>query len=268
MNDRSHGGGGSHPPHGGQFQAEPPLSGEGRHILVVEDDEEMRKLLLSHLRRSGFRASGARDGVEMERLLVSAPVDLILMDVMLPGRSGFELCRELRAHGDIPIIMLTALGETADRVVGLELGADDFIVKPPEPRELVARMRALLRRTDAKEAHAIAARREVARFAGWSLDTRRRELFQPDGVGVDLTGGEYDVLLVFVERPQRILTRDQLLDLARNRPYGGLGRSMDVQVSRLRSKLDSLPGGETRPSLIKTVRNAGYMFTSPVEWTG
>jgi len=256
------------PPDGNLFPTEPPLSGEGRHVLVVEDDEEMRKLLLSHLRRSGFRASGARDGLEMDRLLVSAPVDLILLDVMLPGRSGFELCRELRARGTMPIIMLTALGETSDRVTGLELGADDFIVKPPEPRELIARMRALLRRSDGRDGHGTTARREIAHFAGWSLDTRRRELFQPDGVGVDLTGGEYDVLLVFVERPQRILTRDQLLDLARNRPYGGLGRSMDVQVSRLRSKLDSLPGAEARPSLIKTVRNAGYMFTSAVEWFG
>lgn len=268
MNERNPGSAGSEPPCGTPTQTEPPLYGEGRHVLVVEDDEEMRKLLLSHLRRSGFRASGARDGVDMERLLVSAPVDLILLDVMLPGRSGFELCRELRAQGDMPIIMLTALGETSDRVTGLELGADDFIVKPPEPRELVARIRALLRRTDGKEGHAGTPRREIAHFAGWSLDTRRRELFQPDGVGVDLTGGEYDVLLVFVERPQQILTRDQLLDLARNRPYGGLGRSMDVQVSRLRSKLNSLPGAEARPSLIKTVRNAGYMFTSPVEWTG
>ncbi|WP_309228694.1 response regulator transcription factor [Roseomonas sp. KE2513] len=268
MNERNLGGAASEPPHGGPFPAELPLSGEGRHVLVVEDDEEMRKLLLSHLRRSGFRASGARDSLEMERLLVSAPVDLVLLDVMLPGRSGFEICRELRAHGDVPIIMLTALGETSHRVTGLELGADDFIVKPPEPRELVARIRALLRRTDGRDGHGATPRREVAHFVGWSLDTRRRELSQPDGVGVDLTGGEYDVLLVFVERPQRILTRDQLLDLARNRPYGGLGRSMDVQVSRLRSKLDSLPGAEARPSLIKTVRNVGYMFTSPVEWTG
>jgi two-component system OmpR family response regulator len=267
VSERILGGAEDEPPHSSPFPAEPPLSGEGRHVLVVEDDEEMRKLLLSHLRRSGFRASGACDGLEMERLLVSAPVDLILLDVMLPGRSGFELCRGLRAQGDMPIIMLTALGETSDRVTGLELGADDFIVKPPEPRELVARIRALLRRSDSREGHVAAARREIAHFASWSLDTRRRELFQPDGVGVDLTGGEYDVLLVFVERPQRILTRDQLLDLARNRPYGGVGRSMDVQVSRLRSKLDFLPGAEARPSLIKTVRNAGYMFTSPVEWS-
>jgi two-component system OmpR family response regulator len=233
---------------------------------VVEDDEEMRKLLLSHLRRSGFRASGARDSVEMQRLLITAQVDLVLLDVMLPGRSGYELCRELRTQGAMPIILLTALGEMADRVMGLEIGADDFIVKPADPRELIARIRALLRRAESKEGQPGA--REVARFAGWSLDTRTRELFRPDGAGVDLTSGEYDVLLVFAERPQRILTRDQLLDLARNRPFGGLSRSMDVQVSRLRAKLDSIPEAEGRPSLIKTVRGAGYMFTSPVEWSG
>jgi two-component system OmpR family response regulator len=268
VSDRSQDPGGIERSSGSPGQAGPPLIGEGRHILVVEDDGEMQKLLLSYLRRSGFRASGARDGVEMQRLLVSAPVDLVLLDVMLPGRSGFELCRDLRAQGAMPIILLTAMGETSDRVTGLELGADDFIVKPPEPRELIARIRALLRRADAKEGNPANVGREIAHFAGWSLDTRRRELFRPDGVGVDLTGGEYDVLLVFVERPQRILSRDQLLDLARNRTYGGTGRSMDVQVSRLRSKLDSIPEAEGQPSLIKTVRNAGYMFTSPVEWSG
>ena len=245
----------------------PVVSGEGRHVLVVEDDEELRKLLLSLLRRSGFRASSARDGVEMRRLLGSASVDLVLLDVMLPGRSGFELCRELRAQGSMPVILLTALGETTDRVVGLELGADDFVVKPADPRELIARIRAVLRRSDGIGGVPGAEGREVAHFAGWALDTRQRELLRPDGVGVELTSGEYDVLLAFVERPQRILTRDQLLDVARNRPFGGLDRSMDVQVSRLRAKLGARLHGDGEHGLIKTVRGVGYMLSSPVVWS-
>lgn len=250
----------------------PPLSGEGRHVLVVEDDVELRKLLLSHLRRSGFRASGARDGAEMRRLMDEAPVDLVLLDVMLPGRSGFDLCRDLRARGAVPVILLTALAETSDRVVGLELGADDFVVKPADPRELVARMRAVLRRADGMEGAPGGGGREVARFEGWSLDTRRRELTRPDGAAVELTSGEYDLLLAFVERPQRVLTRDQLLDLARNRPFGGTDRSMDVQISRLRAKLGARPPHDDAAApaapggLIKTVRGSGYMLSSPVAW--
>ncbi|MFC7738538.1 response regulator [Roseomonas sp. GCM10028921] len=243
------------------------MSGEGRHVLVVEDDEELRKLLLSLLRRSGFRASGAREGAEMRRLLGSAQVDLVLLDVMLPGRSGFDLCRELRSEGRVPVIILTALGGSSERVVGLELGADDFVVKPADPAELIARIRAVLRRVDGAEGAAGGKEREVARFAGWSLNTRRRELLRPDGAVVELTSGEYDLLLAFVERPQRTLTRDQLLDLARNRPYGGLDRSMDVQVSRLRAKLGSRPHEDGEPGLIKTVRGIGYVLSSPVEWT-
>lgn len=251
----------------GELPSAPALSGEGRHILVVEDDEELRKLVLSLLRRSGFRASGARDGVEMRHLLGSASVDLVLLDIMLPGRSGFDLCRELRAQGSMPIILLTALGETSDRVVGLELGADDFIVKPADPRELIARIRAVLRRADGMEGAPGAKGREVAHFAGWTLNTRQRELLRPDGVAVELTSGEYDVLMAFVERPQRVLTRDQLLDLARNRPFGGLDRSMDVQVSRLRAKLGARQHGEGEPGLIKTVRGIGYLLASPVDWS-
>ncbi|MFB9971927.1 response regulator [Pseudoroseomonas cervicalis] len=243
------------------------MSGEGRHILVVEDDGDLRKLLLSLLRRNGFRATGAQDGVEMRRLLATAPVDLVLLDVMLPGKSGFELCRDLRTEGRVPVIVLTALAETSDRVIGLELGADDFVVKPADPRELVARIRAVLRRAGGAEGSPGAHGRVVARFAGWALDTRRRELLRPDGAAVELTSGEYDLLLAFVERPQRILTRDQLLDLARNRPYGGLDRSMDVQISRLRAKLGPRPHGDGEMGLIKTVRGIGYLLSSPVEWS-
>lgn len=247
-------------------QEPPVVSGEGRHVLVVEDDPELRKLLLTLLRRSGFRASGAGDGAEMRRLLVSASVDLVLLDVMLPGQSGFELCRQLRAERSVPVILLTALAETTDRVIGLELGADDFLVKPADPRELVARIRAVLRRADAAGDAGGGGGREVANFAGWTLDTRQRDLTRPDGVVVELTSGEYDLLLTFVERPQRVLSREQLLDLARNRAFGGLDRAMDVQISRLRGKLGSRPHAEGEPHLIKTIRGVGYMLSVPVEW--
>jgi two-component system OmpR family response regulator len=244
--------------------SEPALSGEGRHVLVVEDDAEYRKLLLSLLRRNGFRASGAGDGVEMRALLAAAAVDVVLLDVMLPGPSGFDLCREVAAEGRVPVVLLTALAGTSDRVRGLELGADDYVAKPAEPRELVARLRAVLRRAEGG-ARAGEMRREVARFAGWSLDVRRRRLVSPRGAVVELTSGEHDLLLAFVERPQRVLSRDQLLDAARNRAFGGLDRSMDVQVSRLRAKLDA-EAGTGDPALIKTVRGAGYVLVADVAW--
>ncbi|MDN3568862.1 response regulator transcription factor [Paeniroseomonas aquatica] len=243
----------------------PVLSGEGRHVLVVEDDGELRPLLLSLLRRSGFRATGVRNGVAMREVLVgAAKVDLVLLDVMLPGRSGFELCRDIRAQGDLPVILLTALGEASDRVIGLELGADDYVAKPPDPRELVARIRAVLRRREGGEATSLGTARDRAIFGGWTLDTRRRELTSPGGGRVELTSGEYDLLLAFVERPQRVLSREQLLDLARGRAFGGLGRSIDAQISRLRGKL----GGrhDEAAGVIKTLRGVGYMLARDVEW--
>jgi two-component system OmpR family response regulator len=245
-------------------KSHPVLSGEGRHVLVVEDDGELRPLLLSLLRRSGFRATGARNGVEMRTALEGGPVDLVLLDVMLPGRSGFELCREIRGEGPVPVILLTALAEASDRVVGLELGADDYVVKPPDPRELVARIRAVLRRREQPAAGAggSGGPRSRACFGGWTLDTRRRELAAPDGRRIELTSGEYDLLLAFVERPQRVLSREQLLDLARGRSFG-LGRSVDAQVSRLRTKLG---GGAHPDALLKTVRGAGYMLAEDVQW--
>ncbi|WP_419899976.1 response regulator transcription factor [Roseomonas sp. USHLN139] len=238
----------------------PPADADIKHILVVDDDEDLRRLLLTYLRRNGFRATGAADGAEMALIMETAPVDAIVLDVMMPGQSGFDLCRGLRMRSNVPVILLTALGETVERVLGLELGADDFVVKPAEPREILARIRAVLRRVGRAPSSVQVAARSLARFDGWTLDTRRRELRRVDGVEVELTGGEYDLLLALIERPQQVLNREQLLDLARNRPYGGLGRSMDVQISRLRAKL----GNDA--DLIRTIRGSGYMLTSPVLW--
>jgi two-component system OmpR family response regulator len=242
----------------------PVLSGEGFSILLVEDNGDLRALLLQMLRRSGFRANGARNAVEMREIMGGSQVDLLLLDVMLPGISGFEICREIRARSSIPIILLTALGEAHDRVIGLELGADDYIVKPPDSRELVARIRAVLRRRQRMTPEEQETRRDRAEFRGWVLDTRQRELTAPDQSRIELTSGEYDLLLAFVERPQRILSREQLLDIARGRALGGLERSVDAQISRLRSKLGGRgPRGE---EVIKTLRGAGYMLASPVAW--
>lgn len=234
------------------------------HLLLVEDDGEMRALVARLLREAGFRVSTARDGREMWEALESpagAP-DLVLLDVMLPGPSGLDLLRRLRERGiRVPVMMLTARGEELDRVLGLELGADDYVAKPFAPRELVARVRALLRRAAPAEARPDPRSRRIA-FAGWVLDTARRELVSPEGVLVDLSGAEYDLLLAFLEHPGRVLSRDQLLEVARRRagadPYD---RTVDVQVSRLRRKIEAQ---ETGPALIKTVRGAGYVFVAEV----
>lgn len=231
------------------------------HLLVVEDDGEMRTLIAKFLRQNGYRVTGVRDGREMWETLAHAPVDLILLDLMLPGQSGLDLARALRAKSAVPIIMVTARGDETDRVVGLELGADDYIPKPFSRAELLARIRAVLRRALSKDLQVTTETSDRIRFAGWSLDTRRRELAAPDGTAVDLSGGEYDMLLAFCEHPQRVLSRDQLLDLARNRISDTVDRSVDVMVSRLRRKLE--PTSDS-PSIIKTVRGAGYMFIPAV----
>lgn len=226
------------------------------HLLVVDDDGEIRHLIGRFLRQHGFRVTGARDGREMRDVLANAEVDLIILDLMLPGTSGLQLCREVRSISSTPIIMLTAKGEDTDRIVGLEVGADDYLAKPFNPRELLARVRAVLRRTAIPERPTVATK-EIA-FAGWRLDTLRRQLLSPAGIVVELSGGEYDLLIAFVEHPNRVLSRDQLLELARNRVPGNLDRSIDVQVSRLRRKLER----EGSAGLIKTVRGAGYLFAA------
>lgn len=237
------------------------------HILVVDDDAQVRQLIARFLRDNGYRASVARDGREMRKSLegtgtAMSPVDLIVLDLMLPGVSGLDLCRELRAASTVPIIMLTAKGEETDRIVGLELGADDYIAKPFSPRELLARIRAVLRRAEAKPHGNQPAGGRLVEFAGYTLDMQRREITSPDGVTIDLSGGEYDLLLAFIEHPNRVLSRDHLLELSRNRSVEPFDRSIDVQVSRLRRKLET---GDHSPALIKTVRGAGYTFTPTVK---
>ncbi len=232
------------------------------HILVVDDDSQVRQLIGRFLRENGYRVTGARDGGEMLDTLAAVAIDLIILDLMLPGTSGLDLCRELRATSSVPIIMLTAKGEDTDRIVGLEVGADDYLPKPFNPRELLARIRAVLRRATTKQPGAPTCGGRLITFGGWTLDTLRREVTSPDGVIVDLSGGEYDVLMAFVEHPNRILTREQLLDLARNRTPNPFDRSIDVQISRIRRKLET---AETSPPLIKTVRGAGYIFLPAVK---
>jgi len=234
------------------------------HILMVDDDREIRDLVAQFLGRHGLRVSKAADGREMRRALDEWGIDLVVLDLMLPGEDGLTLCRNLRASSDLPVIMLTAMGEETDRIIGLEMGADDYLAKPFNPRELLARIKAVLRRTGERPAAGDDAG-ERAEFNGWALDLGSRELLSPDGVLVPLSGGEFELLAVFVTHANRVLSRDQLLDLARGRDAQPFDRSIDVQVSRLRRKLEDDP---RNPVLIKTIRNGGYMFAAEVARDG
>ncbi|MCC8234590.1 response regulator [Pinisolibacter aquiterrae] len=232
----------------------------GYDILLVDDDGEIRRLVSKLLREDGHRVTSVGSAVEMREAIARCTPDLVLLDVMLPGTDGLTLCRELRASSSLPIIMLTAKGDDVDRIVGLEMGADDYLAKPFHPRELLARIRAVLRRARPSEGGGAKTGREI-RFAGWCLDTARRELTDPRGVVIDLSTGEYDLLLTFLETPHRVLSRELLLDATRNRDAEPFDRAIDVQVSRLRRKL------ETAGEVIKTVRGAGYLFVPDVERT-
>ena len=235
------------------------------HILIVDDHREIRDLVGRALTREGFRTTAVADGRAMRKALADGRIDLILLDLMLPGEDGLSLCRAVRAESDIPIIMLTAKGEEVDRVIGLELGADDYLPKPFGSRELIARIRALLRRSHATAATARSAPHPACyRFDRWTLNTEARDLLREDGVTVPLSTGEYDLLIALVERPQRVLSREQLLDLARGRAATAFDRSIDTQVSRLRRKLERDPA---QPALIKTVWGGGYLLAAKVAKT-
>ena len=238
-----------------------PQAEVAERILVVDDDPGIRDVVSDFLGKHGYKVATAADAREMEQLLERGPVDLIVLDVMLPGEDGLAICRRLSSSDNAPpIIMLSAMGEDTDRIVGLELGADDYLPKPCNPRELLARVRAVLRRAEAKSTRPEGA--AVCEFAGWSLDLVRRELRSPHGVVVNLSSGEFSLLRTFVERPQRVLSRDQLLELARGPDSEAFDRAIDVQISRLRRKLDD--GGGGGQDLIRTIRNEGYMFTAKV----
>jgi two-component system OmpR family response regulator len=214
---------------------DPALNPASIHVLIVDDDHRIRAMLARFLTDHGLRVSQAGDGREMFTICSSARIDVIVLDIMMPGEDGLSLCRRLRAQSSVPIILLTAMSGDTDRIIGLEIGADDYVVKPFNPRELLAR--------------------------GWRLNASRRTLTSPSGMLTDLTSGEFDLLLAFLEHPQRVLSREQLLDLAHGRINQSYDRSIDVQISRLRRKIEANP---QEPVFIKTIRNEGYLFTAPV----
>lgn len=234
-------------------------------ILIVDDDPDIRRLLVDYLARNAFEAFAARDGREMWQVLERHVIDLIVLDLMLPDTDGLTLCRDLRAKSNtpnIPVLMLTARGEETDRIVGIEMGADDYLIKPFNPRELLARIKSILRRTRALPPNL---RPEPVRclcFAGWCLDTAARLLTAPDGVAVPLSGGEYRLLRILLDHPNRVLNRDQLSEMIQGREAEAYDRAIDVQVSRLRQRLRD---DSREPALIKTVRGEGYVLAASIE---
>lgn len=238
----------------------PTPTSDAARVLVVEDDAEIARMLADLLADHGFAATVAGSGAVMDKILRTARFDLVLLDVMLPGEDGLSICRRLRAQSSTPIIMVTSLGEDIDRILGLEIGADDYVTKPFNSRELIARVKALLRRAGYSETAAPAP--AALSFNGWRMDPLSRLLLDPDGVEVSLTSAEFDLLLAFCQNPGRILTRAELLELTHVGLAGPVERSIDVHISRVRQKIEPNP---REPSLIKTVRMGGYVFAAQVE---
>ena len=234
------------------------------HVLLVDDHRDIRETLTRYLERHGLRVTAAEDAAAARRALRATAPNLVVLDIMMPGEDGLSLCRHLRETTDVPVIFLTALGESTDRVIGLEMGADDYVAKPFEPRELLARIRAVLRRSRSLPVEPGRRRGESPRmgFDGWVLDLGRRELTGADGVAVSLSTSEFLLLEAFVRRPGLVLSREQLLDLTKGRAADAFDRSIDNQVSRLRRKVEADP---RNPSLIKTVWGGGYCFAATVK---
>ncbi|HVX78624.1 MAG TPA: response regulator [Bradyrhizobium sp.] len=232
---------------------------DSKIIMIVEDDREIRSLLSDFLRREGFETVCVEDGAAMHNALLRTRPDLVVLDIMLPGEDGLSICRRLRAKGSLPILMLTAKGEDVDRIVGLEIGADDYLPKPFNPRELLARIRAVLRRSG-EPAQVVASRR--LGFGTLVADLDARSLLDDSLAVIELTSAEFDLLACFLERPKRVLSRDQLLDWTRGRTADPYDRTIDVSVSRLRRKL--VAADPQAVSVIKTVRNGGYLFSADV----
>lgn len=242
-----------------------PTSGEPAatpHIVIVEDDPGVRTLLARILRQSGYDVTGAGDGRELELVMSARQFDLVLLDIMLPGKSGLDICRAVREQSRVPIIMISARGQESDRVAGLDLGADDYIAKPFGRLEVLARVRAVLRRISDPRTPLAGAAAEQFEFAGWRYDARRCELISPRGAEVDLTTAEHDLLLALLRHPQRVVGRARLIEITRSRVSSPTDRSVDVLISRLRRKLGD--GRESR-SFIRTVRGVGYMLAINVD---
>jgi len=235
------------------------------HILVVDDDSRIRQMLTRYFAQEGYQIAAAADGAAMREYLTTNRVDVVLLDVVMPGDDGLTLARQIRAHSDVGIIMLTGRGEVMDRVVGLEVGADDYIAKPFHLREVLARVKSVVRRR--KPTPEPAAPRqmqydEVIRFDGWLLDIGRRRLVAPKGDAVPLTTGEFDLLATLAKYPGRIFGRETLMDLTRGRTWEAYDRTIDAQIARLRKKVE---GDPKNPALIKSVRGVGYVFTGKVD---
>ena len=237
------------------------MSATATRLLIVDDDPDIRSLLGQYLQAYAMQCTCVADGAAMRDALAQAEFDLVILDLMLPGEDGLTLCRYLRSQGELPIIMLTARGEATDRVVGLELGADDYVVKPFDPRELVARIHTILRRSSRSQPAASSSPEQDVRFNGWTLSHLKRQITTPQQLLVPLSNAEYRLLCTFIERPQRVLSREQLLDAARGRSVEAFDRSIDLLVSRLRQKLGDDPRS---PQLLKTVRGEGYLFDCKV----
>jgi two-component system OmpR family response regulator len=239
------------------------MTATAEKVLIVDDDAEIRDLLRRYLAEHGYQVRAAADGKQMWDALQDEQPDIIVLDLMLPGDDGLTLCRNLRARSETPVIMLTARGDETDRIVGLELGADDYLPKPFNPRELLARMRVILRRARSTPKAALAESVRNIVFAGWRLDTRQRHLISHRGLVVSLSGAEYRLLRVFLDNRNRVLNRDQLMDLLHGRQGDSLDRSIDVQVSRLRQRL----GDDARePTIIKTIRSEGYVLAATITY--
>ncbi len=232
-----------------------------KHLLIVDDDREIRNLLNRFLRKQGFRVSVAADGTEMQHILENWKIDLVVLDRMLPGKDGLSLCQDLRETSRVPIVMLTVLGEENDRIVGFKAGVDDYLTKPFNPHELLARIKAVLRRTHMAPPGLGDGSSRVLGFGPWRLDIGLRQLTAQNGTLVDLSATEFDLLVAFAEHAGQVLSRDQLLDLASGQVELPFDRKIDMQVSRLRRKIEDNP---KKPMLIQTVRGGGYMFTAEV----
>ncbi len=232
------------------------------HILVVDDHRDIRDPLAQYLKKNGFRAMTADGGAALRAAVKTQSFDLIILDIMMPGEDGLTLCRFLRETTQTPVILLTAISEETDKIIGLEMGADDYVTKPFNPRELLARIKAVVRRAQSLPQQREPQEGQSFKFDDWAFDTRTRELTDKNGNVIVLSSGEFALLSVFVERPNMVLTRDQLIDLTKGRNAGPFDRAIDNQVSRLRKKIEKDP---KKPVLVQTVWGGGYKFSGAVE---